>query len=80
MHRIVVFIERFILKMALEALKAAVAVADAAADRLIAASEGSASQIADLTAEVANLEQDALAAVQPLLDKVVAAAPDAPSA
>jgi ABC-type hemin transport system substrate-binding protein len=73
-------INRRILIMALDALTALVATASAAADRLIAQAQGDAAKAADLQSQVNNLEQDAIAAVQPLADKLNQAAPEPPPA
>jgi hypothetical protein len=72
------------LAMALEQLNAVVAVASAAADRLIANAAAAATAAADAEAALANAQADAAAfdaaaaaVVQPLADKLAEAAPEA---
>ncbi len=68
-------IDRMILKMSLPALEAIVATASAAADNIITAAQGSAAKLADAQATIDNFQQDAVAVVQPLADKLLAADP-----
>lgn len=67
------------LNIMLDNLKALVATGQAAAQRLIDKGTADASARADLEAQVANFETDAIAAVQPLVDQVTQAAPEAPA-
>lgn len=71
--------DRMILTMALDALSALVATAQAAAGRIIAKAQSDASGLADAEAQIANLEQDAIAAVQPLADQLTQADPGVPA-
>lgn len=72
-------LDRMILKMALDSLNTLVGVGSAAADRLIAKGADDATARADLQTQVDNFEQDAIAEVQPLVDKLTSAAPEAPA-
>lgn len=63
----------------LDNLKALVASGQAACTRLVDQAGADATRAADLQQQVNNFEQDAAAAVQPLVDQIVAAAPEAPA-
>jgi hypothetical protein len=73
-------LDRILLKMALEALSALVATAQGAAGRIITKAQGDASALADAESQIANLEHDAIAAVQPLADQLNTADPAPPAA
>lgn len=68
------------LKAMLDKLTALVATGQAAAQRLIDKGATDATTAADLQQKVDNFEADAIAAVQPFVDQVVGAAPEAPAA
>jgi hypothetical protein len=78
-NHIAASIDKVILTMALEALTALVATAQGAAGRIIAKAQGDAGALADAQSQIANLEQDAIAAVQPLADQLTQADPSPPA-
>jgi vacuolar-type H+-ATPase subunit H len=65
------------IKMALENLTALVAAASADADAIIAKAGSDASALAQAQSDIANLEAQAVAVVQPLADKLHGAVPPA---
>lgn len=69
--------ERMELYMALDNLNSLVASASAAADRLIAKAGSDEQALAQAQSDLAGLEAQAVAAVQPLADKISGAAPSA---
>jgi hypothetical protein len=68
------------LKMTLDAFKNAAADLDAAADRLIAKASSDAASLAQAQSDLANVEAEATAAIQPTIDKLNSAAPATPAA
>ena len=71
--------ERMEFYMAMDALNAAAASASAAADRLIAKAQADEASLAQANSELANADAAAAAVVQPIADKLNAAAPVPPA-
>lgn len=67
------------IKMALENLTALVAAASSDADEIISQASSDAAALAQAKSDIANLEANAVAVVQPLADKLAAAVPATPT-